>query len=324
MDSVVIAVDVGGTTIKCALVDPGGEVVHAQRRSTDAGRGPDAVTATVVATAAELADLARENGHTPVACGLVTPGVVDESAGVAVFSANLGLRDVPLRELVAARTGLPTALGHDVRAGALAEARIGAGLGTRRMFFVALGTGIAGAFAIDGRVDPGAHGGSGEIGHVVIRTQAGSRPCGCGGRGCLERYASAAAVAAAYGEPGVEAAEVVRRAHAGDERAAAVWQEAVEALADGLLVGIALFDPQVVVLGGGLAQAGQLLLAPLEKELVRRRTFHQLPALAVAQLGDEAGMRGAALLALDALPEASGERRRASSAHGPTSPEGAP
>ena len=301
MDSVVIAVDVGGTAIKCALVEPGGEVVHAQRRPTDAGLGPDAVTDKIVTTVAELAALAQESGHTPVACGVVTPGVVDESTGVAVFSANLGLRDVPLRELITARTGLPTALGHDVRAGALAEARVGAGVGTRRMLFVALGTGIAGAFALDGRVDPGAHGGSGEIGHVVIRTHADARPCGCGGRGCLERYASASAVAAAYGEPDVEAAEVVRRAHAGDERAAAVWRETVEALADGLLVGVALFDPQVVVLGGGLAQAGPLLLAPLEKELVRRRTFHQLPALAVAQLGDEAGVRGAALLAMDAM-----------------------
>ena len=306
MGSVVIAVDVGGTFIKCALVEPDGTVAHTQRRPTDAGQGPVAVTETIVGTAAELVGTAREQGHTPVACGVVVPAVIDEAAGVAVFSANLGLRDVPLRDLVAARTGLPTALGHDVRAGAVAEARLGAGIGSRRMFFVALGTGIAGALALDGRVDPGAHGGSGEIGHVMIRTQADARPCGCGGRGCLERYASASAVAAAYAEPGVDAAEVVRRAHAGDGRASAVWREAVESLADGLLIGIALHDPQVAVLGGGLSQAGQLLLDPLEKELVRRRTFHQLPTLAIARLGDEAGVQGAALLALDALQATEG------------------
>jgi glucokinase len=244
---------------------------------------------------------------TPVACGVVVPAVVDEAAGVVSFAANLGLRDVPLRDLVAARTGVPTALGHDVRAGAVAEARLGAGAAARRMFFVALGTGVAGAFVVDGRVDPGAHGGSGEIGHVVIRTGTDARPCACGGRGCLERYASASSVATTYAEATgagpatVDAAEVVHRAQAGDEQAAAVWRDAVAALADGLLIGIALHDPDLLVLGGGLAGAGALLLEPLAKELTRRRTFHRLPELATARLGDEAGRHGAALLALDAL-----------------------
>jgi glucokinase len=304
-----MAIDVGGTTIKYALVDAAGAVLHAQRRPTGVEAGPEAVCETIIATAGDLAATAREQGLTPGACGVVVPAVVDEAAGIVSFSANLGLRDVPLRDLVADRAGVPTALGHDVRAGALAEARLGAGAGSHRMFFVALGTGVAGAFAVHGRVDAGAHGGSGEIGHVVIRTGTGARPCGCGGRGCLERYASASAVAAAYAEATggapstVDAAEVVRRAQAGDEAAAAVWREAVGALADGLLIGIALHDPDLLVLGGGLAGAGSLLLEPLAKELTRRRTFHRLPELATARLGDEASRHGAALLALDALAQ---------------------
>jgi glucokinase len=315
MSQVVIAVDVGGSVIKCALVDPTGAVVYEERRATGAEHRPDAVLATILGTVTDLATTAGEHGRTPIAVGVVVPGVVDEAAGMVTFAANLGLRDAPLRDLVATRTGLPTALGHDVRAGALAEARLGAGAGATRMFFLALGTGIAGAFALDGRVDPGAHGASGELGHVAIRTGTDARPCGCGGRGCLERYASASAVAAAYATGadveagvGVDAAEVVRRAQDGDERATAVWRDAVVGLADGLLIAIALHDPQVVVLGGGLANAGPLLLDPLDKELTRRRTFHRLPQLTTARLGDEAGRHGAALLALRAAAQGAAPR----------------
>ena len=301
METVVVAVDVGGTSIKGGLVGPHGSVVHSARWPTLTAEGPVAVLETIVGACEALVRTARWLGLTPVACGVVVPAVIDEPAGVLIFSANLGLREVPLRDEVARRTGLPTTLGHDVRAGAVAEARLGAGRGTGRMLFVGLGTGIASAFVTDGRVDPGAHGGSGELGHIPVRTGPQALPCTCGGQGCLERYASAAAIARAYGDPAVDAAEVVRRARDGDERAARVWQEAIEALAAGLLVAIALYDPSLVVLGGGLAGAGALLVEPLEKELVKRRTFHQLPDLALAELGDQAGCHGAAQLALDTL-----------------------
>jgi glucokinase len=301
MTDVAIAVDIGGTHIKAALIDRAGQVHHAQRHPTGAERGPAAVSENILSVAPSLALTARDLGLTPVGCGIVLPGVIDEQAGVLEWAPNLDLHDVPLRDLVANRVGLPTALGHDVRAGALAEARRGAGQGTDRMLFLAIGTGIAGAFAVNGRIDPGAHGASGEIGHVVIRSGPDAAPCPCGGRGCLERYASAAAVGRAYGDPAVDAAEVVRRARSGEDHASRVWHEAVGALADGILIGVALYDPAVAVLGGGLARAGTFLVDPLEKELTQRRTFHRLPRLALAQLGDEAGCHGAALLAFDAL-----------------------
>jgi glucokinase len=305
MTAVAIAVDVGGTGIKCALVDEAGEFRHVLRRPTGRDQGPNAVLTNILGTAEELAATARAQGLTPVACGVVVPGVVDESTGVLHLSANLGLRAVTLRDAVADRLGLPAALGHDVRAGALAESRLGAGRTTRRMLFLAIGTGIAGAFALDGRIDPGAHGASGEIGHIAVRTGPDALACGCGGRGCLERYASAAAIARTYGD---DAAEVVRRAQAGEPRAAQVWGDAVGALADGLLVGIALHDPRLIVLGGGLAEAGAFLLEPLAKALAERRTFHTLPELALAELGDEAGCHGAALLALDLLTDTEADR----------------
>ncbi|MGC1212665.1 MAG: ROK family protein, partial [Micromonospora sp.] len=122
--------------MKCALVRPDGGVVHAERHPTRAERGPEGVIDTILDIAESLAGKARADGLTPVACGIAVPGVVDEARGVAVWSANLGFRDVPLRELAAARLGLPTALGHDVRVGGLAEARLGAGRGTGHVLFV--------------------------------------------------------------------------------------------------------------------------------------------------------------------------------------------
>ncbi|MBG6069210.1 ROK family protein [Micromonospora ureilytica] len=305
-DRVVVALDVGGTGMKCALVRPDGVVVRSERHPTDAARGPAAVVGTILEVAGGLADKARADGLAPIAVGIAVPGVVDEARGVAVWSANVGFRDVPLRDLTVKRLGLPTALGHDVRVGGLAEARLGAGRGTGHVLFVAIGTGIAAAHVVDGKAAVGAHGAAGEIGHILVRPD-GPR-CGCGRPGCLEAVASAAAIGRRYAELGgkttdapVTAAEVAERAAAGEPLAGQVWQEAVEALADGLASGQALFDVATIVLGGGLAQAGDRLLTPLRAALHERMTFHREPQLVAAALGDEAGCLGAALLALDAV-----------------------
>jgi glucokinase len=297
---VAVAVDVGGTGMKCALVDPSGRVLHSERHPTGASRGPDAVVATILDVLQGLVDKARAEGLRPLAAGVTVPGVIDEVAGVAVWSSNVGFRDVPLRDLVADHLQLPAALGHDVRAGGLAEARFGAGRDSRQMLFVAIGTGIAAAHVVDGQAFSGAHGAAGELGHVVIRPDG--LPCLCGGRGCLETVASAAGVARRYTEltgTARTAAEIAGLAGAGDPIASQVWRETIEALADGLLTGQALFDTEVMVLGGGLAEAGEALLGPLRIALRERLTFHREPRLIPAVLGDEAGCLGAALLALD-------------------------
>ncbi|MER7458988.1 ROK family protein [Micromonospora sp. NPDC126480] len=301
---VVVALDVGGTGMKCALVHRDGTVAHAERHPTDAARGPAAVVETILDVADALAGKARLDGLTPVALGVAVPGVVDEARGVAVWSANVGFRDVPLRALAEARLGLPAALGHDVRVGGLAEARLGAGRDARHVLFVAIGTGIAAAHVVDGTAAVGAHGAAGEIGHIQVRP--GGPRCGCGRPGCLEALASASAVARRYAEVTagtavVSAAEVATRAAAGEPAAGRVWTEAVEALADGLATGQALYDVETIVLGGGLAQAGAQLLDPVRAALHERMTFHREPRLVAAALGDEAGCLGAALLALDSL-----------------------
>jgi glucokinase len=301
----VIALDVGGTGMKAALAGPDGEPLHRARRPTGRERGPEAVVDGILDFAAELAALGAERfGSAPAAAGVAVPGIVDDARGTAVYAANLGWRDVPLRALLSERLGgVPVALGHDVRTGGLAEGRIGAGRGADRFLFVPLGTGIAGAIGIDGRVEGGAHGFAGEIGHVVVRPDG--VPCPCGQRGCLERYASASAVgeawAAASGDPAAGAADCAGAVAAGDPAAVRVWREAVDALAAGLVTALTLLDPRTLIIGGGLAEAGETLFTPLREAVARRITFQTQPSIVPAALGDTAGCLGAGLLAWDLL-----------------------
>ncbi|WP_432037705.1 ROK family protein [Streptomyces cucumeris] len=301
----VIALDVGGTGMKAALVGADNTLLYEARRPTGRERGPEAVVAAVLDFAADLRAVGEERfGRPPSAAGVGVPGVLDEARGVAVFAANLGWRDVPLRALLSERlAGVPVALSHDVRMGGLAEGRIGAGEGADRFLFVAVGTGIAGAIGIEGRIDPGAHGSSGEIGHVVVRPDG--PECGCGQRGCLETLASASAVgrawAAASGDPSADAAACAEAVVAGDPRAEAVWGEMTAALADGLVIAHTLLDPRVLIIGGGLAEAGETLFGPLRTAVEKRLTFQPLPHIVPAGLGDTAGCLGAGLLAWDLL-----------------------
>ncbi|MDT9682016.1 ROK family protein [Streptomyces sp. TRM76323] len=301
----VIALDVGGTGMKAALVGADGALLYEARRATGRERGPDAVVASILDFAADLLARGEERyGVRAEAAGVAVPGIVDPDGGVAVYAANLGWRDVPLRALLGERLGgLPVALGHDVRTGGLAEGRVGAGRGTDRFLFVALGTGIAGAIGIGGAIEAGAHGYAGEIGHVVVRP--GGPVCGCGQRGCLETLASAAAVTRAWaeasGDPDADAADCAKAVESGDARAVRVWQDAVDALADGLVTALTLLDPRTLIIGGGLAEAGETLFTPLRAAVEERVTFQRTPAIVPAALGDTTGCLGAGLLAWDLL-----------------------
>jgi glucokinase len=237
------------------------------------------------------------------AVGVAVPGLVDEAAGVARASVNLGWQDVPLRRLLAERLGLPVAVAHDVRAAARAEAELGAAQGCDDWLLVTLGTGVGAAVVIGGRPYGGAHGTGGELGHMVVDPDG--PECACGARGCVESLASAGAVERRYASEAAErpsAREVVERAGQGDEAAARVWREAVEALAAGLAAYVVLMDPERIVVGGGLADAGGALFGPLAGALAERLTFVDPPPVVAAALGADAGCHGAALLAREAAP----------------------
>ena len=286
--------------IKALAVRPDGTVVLRERTPTRADAGPEAVIARITACCADLAARASAaTGSPPAALGLAVPGVVDEAAGVARFAANIGWHDVPLEELFRDRLRLPVAVVHDVRSAGVAERVLGAGRDSRDFLLVQIGTGIAGALVLDGRPYAGAHGLGGELGHVSV--DPAGEPCGCGGRGCLETVASAAAVARHYrqrtGSPGVTAAEVAERAAGGEAAARQVWDEAVAALAAALAWYQGVLDPDLIVLGGGLASAGAVLLGPLRRELGARLTFQRMPGLAASPLGEEAACHGAAMSA---------------------------
>lgn len=299
MPGPVIALDLGGTVIKGAVIGGDGGALIRRRAPTRREADAEDITERLGTLALELREEAARLGHPPVAAGVVIPGVVDEGAGVAVFAANLGWTNLPLRDRLEARLRLPAAVGHDVRAGALAEARWGAARGCTNFLFVPVGTGIGGSLVIDGDTYPGAHSLSVELGHIMI--DPGGRACGCGARGCLETISSAAAVGARYrelsGEEGVDARGVAERAGRGDGAARTVWDAAVEALAAALATVVTLLDPGLVVIGGGLAGAGPALFDPLTPSLHRRLTFQHRPEVIPAALGDEAGARGAAILA---------------------------
>jgi glucokinase len=289
----VAAVDVGGTTIKGAVVDIGGAFVRERSRPTPAADGPDAVIGALLELIAELAA-----DRDVAAVGVVVPGAVDAEAGRAVFSANLGFRGEPLREIVAEATGLPALLEHDVRAADVAEQEIGATAGVDDYVLAVIGTGIAAVIRTGGKRVVGATKVPGELGHIPV--WPGGEQCSCGQRGCLERYASAAAIARRYaeagGEPGLSAIEVIARS-ADDGLAARVWAEAVEALALAFTTCKFLLDPALIVLAGGLSEAGDALLEPLQRELAKLVLWREPPVVKLSPLGGRAGLVGAALLA---------------------------
>lgn len=289
----VVAVDVGGTSIKAGVLEAAGRLDAVDRTATPAaGADGAAVLDAVEAIVRRLAD-----GAQPAAVGVVVPGIVDDATGVAVHSENLGWADVPLRDVLAKRLGCPVAVGHDVRAGGLAEHRAGALRGASDGVFLPVGTGIAAALILDGRVFS-ADGYAGEIGHVSVGHDL---PCACGGRGCLEAIASAAAVARRYAAAtgttvagSRDVADLVRR---GDPAAVAVWDDALDALAYGLSMLTGLLAPSVVAIGGGLGESADLVLRPLAGRLAARLTFQRVPRIVAAELGDRAGCVGAGLLA---------------------------
>ena len=312
MPRVCIGIDLGGTFIKLALLDEQLRLTSQDRRPTPADSGPDAVVEAMASGAEALLDAAGAGKPDVAGVGIGSPGPLDLDAGVVIGMPNLtGFEGFPLRDRLAERLALPAALENDANAAALGEFLVGAARDVRHMVLLTLGTGVGSGIVIDGRLVHGAHGLGGEVGHLLVAP--GGRPCGCGQSGCLERYASATylaqharklldqgrptALANVLAETGEITAEHVQLAAAdGDELAKEVWAEAIDALAVAC-VGLArVLDPDLVVFGGGMANAGDALIAPL------RRRFHELhwrltpprTQLALATLGNDAGVIGAA------------------------------
>jgi glucokinase len=302
--ALVMGVDVGGTTVKAALLDSEGVEHGGTERPTPRHLGPDAVIATIVSAIGELRARIPEAARLR-AVGLVVPGVVDAQQGIAVYAANIGWQELPLRQIVAEAVGLPVVLDHDVRAAGLAELEWGAGRGLHEVLFVALGTGVAAAVITRGEAYAGATGRAGELGHFPVFPE-GER-CACGQRGCTETYASGAALSRRYsgasGISNVPAEDVVRRAAAGDPVAQRIFSDAITALSRALVNYVLLMDPAVILIGGGMAASGAALLQPLSRQVQAGLAWRPAPTITNGKFAGDAGRRGAGLLAWRALQE---------------------
>lgn len=299
-DHCVLGLDVGGTAIKAGLFE-NGVCLTRESFSTQANDGPLTAQNAIV----EAAKTMLSRATVPVeAIGLAVPGIVDSQRGVVVFSENLRWENVPIADIVSEATGLPVLCGHDVRTAALGEQQLGAGKGYDDFVFLPIGTGLAAALVLSGQIYEGA-GLAGEIGHGG--TQDGA-PCVCGLRGCIETDATAGGIVAAYNrvvgdkaKTVTGAREVEELARKGDPLAVAVWDNALNRLGGVLQTLTEVLDPPLIVLGGGLSNAGEVLVDELTRRMDAGLSFHHRPRLVLSQLGSDAGMWGAGLLAARGL-----------------------
>jgi len=317
-----VGLDLGGTHLKAALVDDHGRVLHKTDSTTRAERGVEAVLADLAEAADAVIAAAGVPRSVLAGLGLGAPGPLSPSRGLIYRSANLPpFENVPIRDELAGRTGLPVAFDNDGNAAALGEFWVGAGnpdgLGpVRDLVLLTLGTGVGAGVILDGKLLHGHFENAGELGHTVV--EPGGLPCPCGQRGCLEQYASAGAVARRMAAelrggagpewPGpddehVTCKAVADAARAGDPLATRIWDDACRYLAVACINIQHAYNPAVVALGGGMSAAGELLVDRVREHLGQQR-WHladDLPHIVLAKLGNDAGVIGAAgLVLLDA------------------------
>jgi glucokinase len=313
MTAAVLAVDLGATRMRAAAVSAAGVLRGRAERRTPEGSDPESVVAALV----DLLRSVRERAPEAEAVCVAAAGLVAGDEGRIVVAPNIpGFRDIPLAALLTERLGLPAFVENDASAAALGEFRFGAGRGVRHLLHATLGTGIGGGIVIDGRLYRGAKGFAGEIGHIIL-DPSGPR-CGCGARGCLEALASGTAFAqrarrlvesgkapilaelTAGREPTGE--DLLAAARAGDLAAEAEIRNGGHMLGLGLASLLNVLNPDVLTLSGGLLAMGELLLEPM------RRAMRALPygpaagtAIRLTELGDDAGLLGAAAVAFERL-----------------------
>lgn len=307
-----VGVDVGGTKIAAGVVSENGEILERQRRVTPA-RDARATCEVIVALVRDL-----QQRHEVAAVGVGAAGYVDADRSTVLFAPNLAWRDEPLRAAVEGEVGVRVVVENDANAAAWGEFRFGAAADVDDLLMVAVGTGIGGGVVLDGELFRGHFGVAAEFGH--IRAVPGGHVCGCGNYGCWEQYASGTALVrsvrevaatrspraagildAAGGDPAAITGQMITTAAAaGDRLAVEAFEDLGRWLGEGLADLVAAFDPGVIVIGGGVSEAGELLLAPARAAFDRQlpgRGHRPEPQLRLAQLANTAGMIGVADLA---------------------------
>jgi len=306
-----IGIDLGGTNIKAALMDLRGNIIAKKEIPTQADEGPEAVIN-------RMAELARgflaglPQGGAVLGVGVGIPGVLNYETGKVIFAPNIHWRAIEVKPLLEGKLGLPVYLDNDANAAALGEKWCGAARGGRNVIVITIGTGIGGGVIINGRIFRGSGGSAGEIGHTVVLPDG--PPCNCGKKGCLETMTAAPAIvrmareAVAAGKspqlaklPDIEAKDVFAIAEDGDEAALGVIRTVAYYLGMSIANVVNLLNPELVVIGGGVARAGEILFHPLRRRV--RECALEVPAETVqvipAQLGNDAGSIGAGAIVLE-------------------------
>jgi glucokinase len=313
------ALDIGGTKLLAGIIDDTGELVVRRRIETRASRG----AADVITRAASLLrELAQEIGIeterlTGIGCSV--PGPLDSERGVVIFSPNLAWRDVPVAAILSEQLGVFVKIEDDARCAALGEARRGGARGAQNAVYVTISTGIGAGVIVNGRIYRGSHGCAGEVGHMTL--DASGPPCACGNMGCFESLASGSAIAARarqallHGdetllarfrdEPALLTSEqVIDAANRGDGVASRILETAALYIGIGLAAVATAYDPQVIVLGGGVIRPDGMLLRRA-REVFQARVIQPLGSLVrivPAELGDESALWGAAALMNSGMP----------------------
>jgi glucokinase len=295
----VIGVDLGGTKLLVGAIDGNLNVHHRAHRSA-LGSGTAEVLDTIVETVREASDAA---GGEVDGVGFGIPSLIDQERGLAVTTVHLPIRDVPFRDLMAERLGLPVFVDNDATAAMLAEWRFGAAADCTDALLLTIGTGIGGGMVVNGALARGAQGAAAEFGHMTIDIDG--PLCPCGAHGCLEAFVSGTALAREARAIGLDltAAQVSELAHDGHAAARTLVTEMGTQLGAGIANLVNAFNPQVVVVGGGVLSLGDLLLAPAREEVARRALApsRDLVRIIPTHFGAESGMVGAAVMALDGL-----------------------
>ena len=309
-----IGIDLGGTNIKVGLVDENYNIVAKATAKTNLPRPAEEICESIVDTVWEALNTAKVTIGEVNSIGIGTPGVANRNSGVVLYSCNLGFNNTDLRTLIKAKLGKEVYVENDANAAAFGEVLNGAGKGCRDVVVMTLGTGVGGGIIIDRKVYTGSLFGAGEVGHMVI--EKGGRKCACGRRGCFEAYSSATALInmtkeAMEAHPdskmwqiagsleNVDGKTAFDGMRADDPAAKQVVDAYIEYLGCGLTNIVNTFQPEVLLIGGGICKEGENLTKPLE-EFIKRESYcidpNRSTKLDIAKLGNDAGIIGAAYL----------------------------
>lgn len=314
MNTMYIGVDLGGTNIAVGVVDENGKILHKGETPTGVGRPYQDIIRDMAMLILKVTEEAGYKKEDIQSIGIGSPGFADKNLGTIIFANNLYWRNVPVRDELQKYINVPIHIDNDATVAGLAEAVAGACQGADNSITITLGTGVGAGIIINGKPYSGSHGVGSELGHMIVEVDG--IECTCGNRGCWERYTSATALIregkeAAKKYPDsminkavggdlekITAKTVIDAAKAGDTAAMEIFKRYVHYIGMGIITIINSFDPAIIAIGGGVAKAGDFLLAAIKEEVSKHVFYKDVPyaKICMAELGNDAGIVGAAML----------------------------